>query len=327
MLWDRLAPKNDCVKESESRSRPSRLPAAAPAASAVVLLISAALPVFGHYPEIRELSREDAVFRQLQEDISAAHRGEIIGGAGQNLTVYQYRLEDGDDFFRIASRLTLSQASLATLNELSSPEVAPVLGYLLIPNVPGVFVPETPRSDLGAALAERLTEDENDGVEIHIRTRSGPRRFTFFPGADFTAEERREFLKPGFTHPLPDGRISSGFGPRPSPFTGRQTFHTGVDIAAPSGTAIRAARGGIVTSITRDQVYGLKVRIEHDEVYETRYAHLGQVNVELNERVTSGMIIGRVGNTGLTTGAHLHFEVHVHGEPVNPAAHVPQLSR
>lgn len=114
------------------------------------------------------------------------------------------------------------------------------------------------------------------------------------------------------------GPLASGFGVRVSPFTDTKVFHHGMDIDAPKGSPIRAAGGGKVVRCGFESRYGNLVVIDHGNGYRTIYAHLSERMVELGDTVRRGDLIGKVGDTGRTTGPHLHYEVHVNGLPVNP---------
>jgi murein DD-endopeptidase MepM/ murein hydrolase activator NlpD len=98
--------------------------------------------------------------------------------------------------------------------------------------------------------------------------------------------------------------------------------HNGIDIASPTGTPIYAARDGVVTFAGRRGGYGLVVYVEHGDGYTTVYGHASSLHVKVGERVRRGELIARVGCTGSCTGAHLHFEVHEGGTPVNPLRHL-----
>jgi len=115
-----------------------------------------------------------------------------------------------------------------------------------------------------------------------------------------------------------EGRISSSFGEREDPINGEGAFHTGVDIDAPYGTPVRAAADGTVTGAQMAGGYGREVTLDHGHDVMTLYAHLSAVGVVPGEHVTRGQIIGYVGESGRATGPHLHYEVRVHGVPVNP---------
>jgi len=104
------------------------------------------------------------------------------------------------------------------------------------------------------------------------------------------------------------GKITSGFGARENPVTGKDDWHTGIDIAAPEGTPIYAARAGEVCFVGSDSIYGNFVTIDHGD-FKTRYCHCSSVNVKAGSRINQGELIAFSGSTGMVTGPHLHFEV------------------
>jgi murein DD-endopeptidase MepM/ murein hydrolase activator NlpD len=113
-------------------------------------------------------------------------------------------------------------------------------------------------------------------------------------------------------NPLPGYGVSSGYGWRTHPITGRRSFHYGIDIAAPSGTPIKSAKPGRVVEVGfHPNGWGRFVRVNHDG-FQTIYAHLSHANVSVGQAVNGESVIGRVGSTGSSTGPHLHFEVRVH---------------
>lgn len=115
-----------------------------------------------------------------------------------------------------------------------------------------------------------------------------------------------------------DGPVGSGFGFRSDPFTGRNALHTGLDFPAEVGTPIRAAAGGLVVQNTVHPAYGKLLEIDHGNGLSTRYAHCSAIHVPLGALVKQGDLVARVGNTGRSTGPHLHFEVLLRGVPQNP---------
>ncbi|HEY9133077.1 MAG TPA: M23 family metallopeptidase [Dyella sp.] len=119
-----------------------------------------------------------------------------------------------------------------------------------------------------------------------------------------------------------DGYISSYFGGRPDPFSGHAARHTGIDIAAPTGTPVEAVAEGMVTYAGVRNGYGNVVEIDHGNGYMTRYAHNSQLEVHPGQRVHIGDVIAKAGSTGRSTGSHLHFEVWYNGRVVNPLAYV-----
>ena len=119
-----------------------------------------------------------------------------------------------------------------------------------------------------------------------------------------------------------EGWVTSGFGYRKSPFTGRREFHKGLDISAPVGTPIYAPASGRIVFKGRKGGYGLYVAMNHGNEYSTNYGHLHDINVKDGQEVKRGEIIGYVGNSGRSTGPHLHYEIRVNGVPVNPERYI-----
>ncbi len=112
--------------------------------------------------------------------------------------------------------------------------------------------------------------------------------------------------------------ISSGFGYRRDPFTGRAAMHRGLDFRGPRGAPIHAAAAGRVSFVGYKSGYGRVVEISHGNGMMTRYAHMSRATTRVGQEVAAGDEIGKIGNTGRSTGPHLHFEVHINGRAVNP---------
>ncbi len=130
--------------------------------------------------------------------------------------------------------------------------------------------------------------------------------------------ERGTKVPPTFIKPISGGRLSSNYGRRSAPTKGASTNHQGVDWATPTGTAVMASSGGTVTRAGWASGYGYVVYIQHEGGRETRYGHLSRVLVSVGERVEQGEKIALSGNTGRSTGPHLHFELRINGASVNP---------
>lgn len=116
------------------------------------------------------------------------------------------------------------------------------------------------------------------------------------------------------------GRITSGYGPRRHPILGFVRMHKGLDIGAPYGTPIRAALDGVVTFAGRNAGYGNFVKLGHSGGLATGYGHMSRIYVRPGTRVAQGQLIGAVGSTGLSTGAHLHYELWRNGAAINPGS-------
>lgn len=123
--------------------------------------------------------------------------------------------------------------------------------------------------------------------------------------------------------PVDSPAFTSSFGMRTHPILGGRRAHKGVDLAMPAGSPIYATADGVISRADWFSGYGLYVAIEHGGELQTRYGHMSRLNVEAGQQVKKGDIIGYVGTTGRSTGPHLHYEVRIAGEAVNP---VPYLN-
>ncbi len=123
-----------------------------------------------------------------------------------------------------------------------------------------------------------------------------------------------------------NGLLRSSFGGRSDPFSGEGTFHTGIDLAAPTGTPVHATADGVVESAGWSGAYGKLVVIDHGNGLETYYAHLSQCLSIPGQEVHRGQVIALSGGTGRATAPHMHYEVRLHGTPVNPYKYLAQSS-
>jgi len=127
--------------------------------------------------------------------------------------------------------------------------------------------------------------------------------------------------------PVEKGWISSDFGQRTDPFTGKPAMHDGIDFAGKEGSNVVAVAGGVVTWTGTQSGYGEMVEISHGDGFVTRYAHNKQNLVEPGDVVRKGEPIGIMGSSGRSTGAHVHFEVYKHGRAIDPASYVRRTRR
>ena len=121
------------------------------------------------------------------------------------------------------------------------------------------------------------------------------------------------------TLPIQGAGIGSGFGVRSDPIAGVNAMHEGVDFSAEVGTPVVSAAGGVVVEGSMHPQYGNLIEIDHGNGFSTRYAHLSKINVRVGQLVKRGQLIAATGNTGRSTGPHLHFEVRFQGVAQNPA--------
>jgi len=130
--------------------------------------------------------------------------------------------------------------------------------------------------------------------------------------------ERGTKIPPTYIKPISGGRFTSGFGKRKAPKKGASTYHKGIDWATPTGTAVYASCGGKVSKAGWGSGYGNVIYIDHEDGRQTRYGHLSKILVSVGDKVKQGDKIALSGNTGVSTGPHIHFEILIDGSQVNP---------
>jgi murein DD-endopeptidase MepM/ murein hydrolase activator NlpD len=273
------------------------------------------------YPALGSLGPDDIIYTQQQEQLAQSYAAIQGGKKAPDLVIYSYLVRAPVDLFSLAARLNLPYETLATLNRLDRSRSFLPGERVLATSAPGLFSPLSPGSDLDLLLSYRAKES---GYAVSVTLGGKEAKLRFYPGARFNPEERALFLGLLFRFPLPSGVLSSGFGMRVSPITHGMAYHSGIDLAAPSGTDVYAAREGKVSDTGTNAVLGQYIVISHDGNWSTVYGHLSARRVRLNDAVESGMIIGSVGSTGESTGPHLHFEVRSRGEPRDPEPLIPQ---
>ena len=278
-----------------------------------------------NYPVINRLgSRTDVGFKQFESDV-LANRARLVGmradlqAAVENLTIFQYTVRQGDHLLDIAKICLIPREAIASLNRINHQDALTAGTTLLLPSCYGIFIPSNPASDMELIIAAGRLNDAN-AVELRISRDGIPQIYRFIPGAFFTQTERGVFSLPeGFRFPLRNYRLTSSYGLRPDPFTGRQQMHSGIDLAAPEGTAVYAVADGIVEDIRYNHpVFGNYIIIKHRNNWTSFYAHLQKVETALRSEVKSTNLIGRVGSTGQSTGPHLHFELRQDGKHIDP---------
>ena len=292
-------------------------------APAVLFFILSALPLCSEalFPEIGRLNYSDLNYRQLQEDIEFFHRAQGAGKELPPLQFYSFTPSGDGNIFSIAAAAGLTYDTVATFNRIASAGDNLEGRRLLLPSQPGIWLPGIPSSDLEYIAAGWRSSHLEKAVKISVNGES----WFFFPGEAFHSVERAYFLQILFSNPLPKGVVSSGYGNRISPFTGHNSFHNGIDIAAPMNTPVYAARDGEVVATGFNRTFGNYIEVAHAGGYSTFYGHLNKIFVELHDQVRSTIIIAEVGSTGLSTGPHLHFEVRRNGSPRDPSELTPGL--
>lgn len=184
---------------------------------------------------------------------------------------------------------------------------------------PAVGGPERPtllgsprREDVGTALDELESTLSRQGEQLRM-----------LETVLFDREVERTLQPAGI--PVRVGYMSSGFGRRNDPFTGRPEFHGGVDFAGPRGSEVLAVAGGVVSFAGTKPGYGRVVEIDHGNGYMTRYAHNERNKVDVGDPVRPGDVIATMGNSGRASGVHVHFEVWQNGRLVNPSEYLAAI--
>jgi murein DD-endopeptidase MepM/ murein hydrolase activator NlpD len=165
-------------------------------------------------------------------------------------------------------------------------------------------------------LSKQIVNDLNDLKETTAR-----QEISYQELIDFFADQKSMLASTPSIWPV-RGWVTSGFGKRIDPFTGYPKMHEGLDIATRVGTPVISPCDGIVTRVVRDYGYGKMLEINNGHGIITRFGHNSKIVVKVGDRVKRGDLISYVGNTGRSTGPHLHYEVRVNGVPVNPKKYI-----
>jgi murein DD-endopeptidase MepM/ murein hydrolase activator NlpD len=273
-----------------------------------------------YYPDAWVFRTSPGEARHPADNSTDASQAQPVGGGSLSvlpIDVKLYRVRPGDTLSGIADRFGMDLDTIASLNREwgSGVHLIQVGEAIKIPNQDGIYIEID--QDLDALCQEK-------GVPVEVvyavngvdQTQVSPGLELFFPGVQHTGIERSVITGSAFLKPVV-GWLTSGFGYRRDPFTNVMQFHRGIDLAAAVGTTVRAALDGKVVVVGSDPVLGNYIMIRHQISYSTLYGHLSQIWVSRGATVTRGQRIGAVGNTGKSTGPHLHFEIRRRGVPIN----------
>ena len=265
---------------------------------------------------------EDA--ESLVENLERAENAEFAQGEFQPLTYITYRIRPGDMIGKIAEQHSVSTDTLVSVNDIKSTRTIQVGEYIKIPSEKGILYTvkkdgETPTEISGkyGVDAERCAFVNNVSPDTKLSAGNS----IFVPGAEMDSMTLAQINGDLFRRPIHGRyRLTSYFGWRPSPFTGKRSWHGGLDMACPAWTPIYAGMDGRVAEIGYNRTYGNYVVINHSAGYKTLYGHMvvRSADVKVGQYVTTGTIIGRVGSTGASTGNHVHFTVYKNGRMINP---------
>jgi len=241
----------------------------------------------------------------------------------------EYKVQQGDTVSGIASKFSVSTESIIAFNNLKEAWNIRIGNVLKIPNMDGI--PYTvQKNDSLSKIAVRMKVPQNAILDANniLSDTIRPGEVLFIPGARMDASElsyamRRDAVRKTAEKPMiypVSGRITSGYGWREDPVKprpGEMRFHKAVDIAGKMGDPVKAAMQGTVLYCDNNPNLGNFIVLNHGE-YQTLYAHLSAYSVKAGEKVNQGQEIGKIGDTGYTTGPHLHLEAFRNGNRVNP---------
>jgi len=261
---------------------------------------------------------ENIVFQPDSEIEFADIPGQVDYTRPRKLTFSFYTMQRGDIIGHIAARYGLNEDTLISVNNIRNTRLMQIGQVIRIPNQDGIFYTVRAGDTLESIAATYRTTVSHIKIANELFSDIlTPNTRIFVPGGRMDWINRQEVNGDLFIWPA-TGRLTSPFGFRRSPFTGARQFHGGIDIAAPRGTPVRAAMAGRVARVGYNNILGNYIILNHHSGFRTLYAHLHVVRVRPGANVATGERIGDVGSTGLSTGPHLHFEVHRNGVRVNP---------
>ena len=242
------------------------------------------------------------------------NRSEIPENTQNDLITFEwqsYRVRKGDSVSSIAQRFGVSVGAIIASNDIRNARALREGQSLKIPNIDGI--PHQVKS--GDSLSKiavsynvplEVILDVNDIKSDHIRQGET----LFIPGARMNDIDLRMSLGELFMYPVSSRYITSRYGMRKDPISGVLAFHTGIDLRADTGTTVVAALDGTISVIGENWLYGKHIIMSHDNGYKTLYAHLNTYSVRQGDRVARGRKIAESGNTGYSTGPHLHFSIY-----------------
>ncbi|HCC37575.1 MAG TPA: M23 family peptidase [Treponema sp.] len=230
-----------------------------------------------------------------------------------------YQVQRGDSVSRIAQRFKVSMDAIIASNNITNARRLRAGDVLRIPNMDGIPYTVKKGDNLSKISVSMKVPFEvildandmsNDVIDVG--------QTLFIPGARMAPEALKLSLGEAFLSPVRK-IITSNYGWRADPFTGQQRFHSALDFRGSIGTPIKASMGGTVSLVANSpRGLGNYIIINHANGYRTVYAHLSAFSVKQGDRVNQGDKIGEVGNTGLSTGPHLHFQIYKDGRAINP---------
>lgn len=292
----------DIILLSKFRGRPCRVQIGSPAQIMMLFVFGAvfatSLGLLGYW--VGQSQASSSSISSIQQEIKL-----------QRDLINQTRFNARADLDALAARLGEVQAHAMRLNALGQKLVSIAKldrGEFNFEESPGVGGPDEP------GLQELDFGSEIDAVIAELEDRE--QQLSVLENILISSQMQEEVFPEG--RPIKRGWISSYYGTRTNPFTGKLQFHKGMDFAAKSGSDVLAVAGGVITWSGKRYGYGNLVEINHGNGYVTRYGHNSKNLVEVGDTVKKGEVVSLMGSTGRSTGPHVHFEVLKNGRQINP---------
>ncbi len=239
----------------------------------------------------------------------------------QPVSYQTYKVRSGDTISGIAKKFGLRNIStLISVNDIGNVRQLGAGQRLKIPSIDGVIY-TVKAGDSINSIANKNNVNVTQLLDVNEITSETltTGQLLFLPGVGLDASTLKKAMGDLFTMPITAKfRWSSKYGYRIDPIAGVKSFHTGTDLACPTGTPILASMSGKITAVGINRVYGNYIIIDHGNGYQTLYAHMSKTIATKGQWVSQGSRIGLVGSTGYSTGPHLHFTVYKNGKIIDP---------
>lgn len=230
-----------------------------------------------------------------------------------------YKVERGDTLSDIADRFDVTLDTLVSFNDIQNARTLRPGSYLKIPSISGIVYVAKAGDDVASiAKANEISADRIIEANGLMSEKVAPGKTLFLPDARLASFKLREISGDLFRWPA-RGWITTWYGWDKDPFTGARRFHNGIDIGVDMWTPVQAAMEGYVADTGYASGLGNYVLLSHHAGWASLYGHLQSVSVKRGQRVSVGTRIGYSGNTGYSTGPHLHFSVFKNGRAINPS--------
>ncbi len=273
----------------------------------------------GNFSTLKSLSYENNALKSYRENVRQAifvikSRRDI--SELPELEFYKYVVSKDDTFWKILSRTSLNMDTIISLNDFENQSDISEGTEIYLSNMRGILY-KVKENDTLLSIAKEYEVPFNYILKVNKITKLD-KEYIFIPCADIGKIARSEFLGGSYGRPLASLILTSSYGQRKDPFINKIKFHAGADYKCSIGTKIFSVKQGKVLHSGYVSDYGILVIIEHAKGIKSYYGHLSKSLVRIGDTIERGQTIALSGNTGRSTGPHLHFEIRKDNKPVNP---------